>query len=68
MLYRIARLIDENTGEVDFEYVFGKRMLGKACYEIIHNDEWGILEITPLIWTWKTFKKCFTHTISISIE
>ncbi len=64
MLFRITRLTDEENGTIDFEYVFGKRALGKWCYEIIHHDEYQIIDIVPLIWTWKTFEKCITHTIS----
>ena len=64
MLYRISVLTNEEYHNIEFEYIFGKRNLGKYCYEIIHDDEFQIVDITPLVWTWKTFKKCITHTIS----
>ena len=62
MLYRIDRL--ESDGTHSYEYVFGKRALGKWCYEIVAHDEMEILNIGKLMWSWKAFKTCFNHTIS----
>lgn len=63
MLYRIDRL--DSNGTRSYEYVCGKRALGKWCYEIVAHDDMEILNIVKLVWTWKAFKVCFSHTISI---
>ena len=63
MLYRIDRL--DSNGTRSYEYVCGKRALGKWCYEIVAHDNMEILNIVKLVWTWKAFKVCFSHTISI---
>jgi len=62
MLYRIDRL--ESDGTHSYEYVCGKRALGKWCYEIVAHDKMEILNIVKLVWSWKAFKTCFSHTIS----
>ena len=63
MLYRIDRL--DSNGTRSYEYVCGNRALGKWCYEIVAHDDMEILNIVKLVWTWKAFKVCFSHTISI---
>ena len=62
MFYRIDRL--EEDGTKSYEYVLGKRNLGKWCYEIIAHDKLEIIDIVKLVPSWKAFKVCRSHLIS----
>lgn len=61
MLYKIDRL--HPNGEHTYEYVYGKKKLGKRCYEITHTDI-EIFYIAKLTWSHRTLKACITNTIS----
>ena len=62
MLYRIDRM--DNNGNKSYEYVCSERTLGKRCYELMAHEEMEILNITKLVWSFKAFKVCFSHTVS----
>lgn len=62
MFYRIERI--EENGIKSYEYVLGKRALGKWCYEIIAHDNMEISDIVKIVPTIKAFKVCLSHTIS----
>ncbi len=63
MLYSIDRL--DSNGTHIYEYVCGNSALGKLCYEIVDHDDMQLLNIVKLVWSWKAFKVCCNHTISI---
>lgn len=62
MLYRIDRM--DTDGNKSYEYICGKRILGKRCYELIAHEKMEVLYIAKLVWSFKAFKVCFSHTIS----
>lgn len=63
MLYRIDR-IDNETDDKSYEYVCGKRALGKWSYEIVAHDNMRIENIVQIPFSWNAFWVCANHTIS----
>ena len=71
-MYRI-KVIDTATGEIFYEYGFSKHIMKRIHYFWNERDYdfcliYEILDLSKIVFTFGTFKKCLTHCVQYEGE